>query len=482
MPEDIATGQTQASEVWRLSAVEAVGLLRRGEITPAELIDAAAARIEAVNPTLNALPVVFADRAREAAARLPAKPPQPDRPWLAGLPLAIKDYNDVAGFPTTAGSPIFKDAVAERSDHLVLRLEERGGVPMAKSNVPEFAGANTFNRVYGKTVNPWDTRMSAAGSSGGAASALASGMIWLAHGNDLGGSLRTPASFCSVVGLRPSPGRVARGPWPVPFDNLWVEGPMARTVADVALMLDALAGEHPDDPIALPAPAMSFLDQVGAARPPRKVAFSPDLGVTPVEPEVIAVCEKAARRYEEMGAVVEEACPDLSDAHEIFQTLRALMFATARGELLDEHRDAMPPEIVWNLEKGYKLTAEEIMRAERGRAALFHRVAAFFEEYDLLCCPAATVPPFPVDQRYVEEIAGRKCQTYIDWISITFAITLTSCPALSLPAGFTGDGLPVGLQIVGPPHGDGSVLGAGRLLEDTLGIAGRVPIEPQEKG
>ena len=467
-------------ELIRLTATEAVARLRRREITPLELIDAAAARIEAVDAKVNALPIRFIDIARENARKFMAqKPPQDPLPgWLAGLPVAAKDYNDVGGQRTTFGSPIFADSVAPANDHTVDTLEGSGAIFMAKSNVPEFAGSNTFNPVFGATRNPWNLKMTAGGSSGGAAAALASGTQWLAMGSDLGGSLRIPASYCSIVGLRPSPGRVPRGAGLPAFDSLWVEGPMARNVPDLALMLDALSVQHPHDPLSMPAPRVPFAAAMRDARPPRRVAFTPNLGLSNVDPEVAAICRAAAHRFTEMGTAVEDASPDFSNAIDTFQTQRGLLFAALRGDLLVAERARINPSIVWNIEKGLKLTADEIIRAERERAALYHRVAAFFDSYDLLLCPTVAVPPYPVEQPYPTRIGDQQLTSYIDWMFLTFVITLTGCPALSLPCGFTKDGLPVGLQIIGPSHADAAVIAAASLLEQAFGIAARLPIDP----
>jgi amidase len=359
-------------------------------------------------------------------------------------------------------------------------LERHGAVVLAKSNTPEFgAGANTFNEVFGATLNPWNTAKTCGGSSGGSAVALASGQVWLATGSDLGGSLRTPASFCSVVGFRPGPGRVARGPVADPFDTLSVEGPMGRKVGDVALMLDAMTGPSVEDPLALPAPAEPFVKAVDAPVLPARVGFSRDLGFLPVEAEVADICEAAAGRFAELGAAVEEARPDFSDAMDIFQVLRAAKFAFAREPLLRNHRESLKPEMVWNIEKGLALTPGEIFRAVSARARLVQRVAAFFGPYDLLLSPAASVPPFDVGHRYVEEIGGHRFDNYIDWIAITYTITLTSCPALVIPCGFTAQGLPVGLQMVGRPRGEAALLSAAALAEDVYALGAEVPIDPR---
>lgn len=470
------------NELIRLTAREAVRRLAAGEITPLDLVDAAAARIAATDPELNALPTLCLDRARDHAGRIMRDPP-PDgdgRGWLGGLPLAVKDLNDVAGVRTTYGSPLFADHVPDGSDVMVERLEAMGALVVAKSNAPEFGhGANTFNQVFGVTRNPWNTGMTCGGSSGGSAVAVASGQTWLATGSDLGCSLRTPAAFCAVVGLRPSPGRVARSRTRLPFDTLWVQGPMARTVGDAALMLDAMSGEHAADPISLPRPEQAFVAAVDSPTPPRRVAWSRDLGgITPVAPEVAEICERAAQRFAEIGAEVEEACPDFSDARAIFHKLRANQFVGDLGEVLRANRDKVRKEVIWNLEKGEALTVADLAEAERGRGRLYARAAAFFEAYDLLVTPATIVAPFDAGITHIDEVEGRKFENYFDWYTISYAITATSLPALSLPCGFTSGGLPVGLQIVGPPRGEAQLLGAAALMEQVFGIAARLPIDP----
>lgn len=471
------------TELAKLTARAAVDLLRRGEVSPLEMIEAARQRIEATDGQVNALPTLCIERARKHARKLMmAAGPTPEQGsgWLAGLPIAVKDLNDVAGVRTTYGSPIFADHVPEHSDIMVETLESRGAIVIAKSNIPELGhGANTFNEVFGKTRNPWNTAMTCGGSSGGSAVALATGQVWLATGSDLGCSLRTPAAFCALVGLRPSPGRVARGPVRDAFDTLWVEGAMGRTVGDVALMLDAQAGPHPRDPLSLPRPRHPFLEAAKRPQAPKRVAYSRDLGVVPVAAEVAEVCARAAARFSELGATVEEACPDLSDAREIFHVLRAVQFVNDLAPLMERHRDKMKPEIIWNIEQGLKLTAEEIGRAQRARTALYNRVAEFFQSYDLLLSPATVVVPFDVDIRYVSEVEGHQFDNYFDWYAIAYAITITSCPALSIPCGFTAGALPVGLQVVGPPRGESALLGAGALFEEMMGIAGELPIDPR---
>jgi amidase len=461
------------------AACSLVERLKREEVSPHDLLDALEARIAEVDSKVNALPTRCFERARRAADAL-LKRPVDQRGPLCGLPVPIKDLVEVAGVRSTQGSPIFADRIPERSDILVEHLEQNGGIVYAMSNTPEFgAGANTFNEVFGATLNPWNTSRSAAGSSGGAAVALATGMAWIAHGSDQGGSLRNPASFCGVVGIRPSIGRVAKTPNSKIDRTLSVQGPMARNVADLALALDAMSGEHPADPLSLPALPQSFRVAAASGWMPRKVAYSADLGITPVDPEVAAITRKAAGRLAEAGVIVEEAHPDLREAHECFQVLRALDYAISKAALLRQHRDKLKPEVVWNIEKGLKLSVGDVERAEAQRLALCRRMLAFFEHYDLLLTPATIVAAFPIEQRYLAECAGKKFDNYVEWLAIAYAITLACCPALSLPCGFTAEQLPVGLQIVGPPRAEGRVLAGAKVLEDILGLRDRPPIEPR---
>ena len=461
------------------SACGIVDKLSAGKITPLDLLDVLERRIAAVDGKVNALPILCFDRARDHAKAL-MKKKATERGLLAGLPVPIKDLSDVAGVRNTQGSPIFKDNIPARSDVMVEHLEDNGGVVYAKSNTPEFgAGANTFNEVFGATLNPFDTSCSAAGSSGGAAVALATGMAWLAHGSDMGGSLRNPASFCGVVGMRPSIGRVAHTPKSKLDRTLGVQGPMARNVEDLALFLDAMSGEHPADPLSLPALPTSFLSATRSGNKPKRVAYSADLGITPVDPEVADITRKAAERLAEAGVIVEEAHPDLREAHECFHVLRAFDFAVSKAALLRQHRELLKPEVIWNIEEGLKLTVEQIERAEAQRVAMAARAVEFFTTYDLLLAPTTIVAPFPVQNRYVAECAGKKFDNYVQWLGIVYAITLACCPALSLPCGFTDLGLPVGLQIVGPPRGEAQILAGAKVLESILSLRGTTPIDPR---
>ena len=468
------------TELFKLTAREAVRLLRAKEISPTDLVRASLARIEATDGAVNALPTLCAERALAHARRLESAAAREGAGWLAGLPIAVKDLNDVEGVRTTYGSPLFADHVPEGSDAMVQTLEANGAIVIGKANTPEFGhGATTFNEVFGETRNPWNTALTCGGSSGGSAVAVAIGQTWLATGSDLGCSLRTPAAFCSVVGLRPSPGRVARSRGRIPFDNLWVQGPLARNVGDVALMLDAMSGAHPADPISIPAPCKSFSSALQRPVAPRRVGYSRDLmGLTPVDREVAEVCDSAVARFADIGAKVEERCPDLRDARDIFRVLRANQLVGDLAPVIDANRERVRKEVVWNMELGKKTTAESIADAERGRGVLYARAAAFFDEFDLLITPAAIVAPFDVRIRALDEVDGVKLDNYYEWYAIAYAITLTSLPALALPCGFTASGLPVALQVVGPPRGEARLIAAAHLMEEVFGIARRLPIDP----
>ena len=468
-----------SDDLIRADAITIVERLKRGEVTPHDLLDLLEKRIAAVDGAVNALPTLCFERARAHADRL-MKMPVAERGQLAGMPIPIKDLVNVAGVRSTQGSPIFADHVPEKSDILVENLEAEGGIVYAMSNTPEFgAGANTFNEVFGATRNPWNTSRSAAGSSGGAAVALATGMAWLAHGSDMGGSLRNPASFNGIVGMRPSVGRVAHTPDGKIDMNLSQQGPMARNVEDVALLLDAMSGEHAGDPLSLPRTGQSFLAAARSSWRPKRVAWSADLGITRTDNEVAAITGKAAQRFAELGATVEEAHPDFSGLHDVFLTLRTYDFFMRKAKLLRQHRDLLKPEVIWNVEKGLKITLEEMERAENQRVALAQRYLAFFDRYDLLLTPATVVAPYPIENRYVAEVNGHKFANYVEWLAIAYAITVCCGTALSLPCGFTRENLPVGLQIAGPPRSEARILAAARSMEDILGVRGTTPIDPR---
>ena len=469
-----------SNELIKMSATEAVACLRSKDVSPLDLVEASIQRIEAVDTKVNALPIHCFEQARDQAKFFDVEAHSLNPKSLCGLPIAVKDYNDLGGAVTTYGSPIFADNVALQSDATVRQLESNGAIAVAKSNVPEWAGGHTFNPVNGLTRNPWDMRKSAGGSSGGSGAALASGSVWLATGNDLGGSLRTPAAFNGIVGLRPGPGRVPRGMRLPSMDTLWVEGPMARNIDDLALMLDAGVGQQIDDPLSFDHAGPSFVDALHGTGMPKRVAFSPDLSIVSMDKEIAKICGGAATVFADLGADVTDDIPDFSGVLEAFQTLRAVLFATMMEPILTKFRNQIAPEIVGNIERGLNITPFQIFDAERARIELYKKITAFFETHDFLICPAASIAPFPVDQRYVAEIDGKPCETYIDWFSITFALTMTACPTISVPCGFTSEGLPVGVQIMGKPRGEAALLRTAKRFEQAVGISTQLPITPRE--
>jgi len=466
------------SELIQQSARTVVEQLGSGEITPHDALDAVEARIGEVDGAVNALPTTCFERAREHADRLMQQTPA-ERGLLAGLPVPIKDLNVVSGVRCTYGSKVMENFVPDFSDVLVENIEGHGGVVYAKSNTPEFgAGGNTFNDVFPATRNPRDLRLSAGGSSGGAAAALASGTAWLAHGSDLAGSLRTPASFCGVTSLRPSPGLIASGPTELPFLVHPQEGPMARDIADLALFTDAMVGESPKAGLCKPAPQRSFREAAARPQRPARVAFSADLGITETSPEVESICRAAMQVLASDGVEVVEQHPSFADAEEAFGAPRALMYSTLLGANLPKTRELLKPEVVWNVEQGLNLSGGEIRSSIAAQGALFQRVVGFMQRFDLLICPAAIVPPFPVEERYLGYSDGVPYDEYYRWLAIVYAVTATTLPVITIPCGETAAGLPVGIQLIGPPHGEQRMFSLASHLELLLPRDSR-PVDPR---
>ncbi|GAA1752173.1 amidase [Nonomuraea sp. AD125B] len=454
------------SELHYLSATELAGLIRTRQVSAVEAVRACLDRIDQVNPQVNAIVTLAAEQALDAAKAADAR--EPDGP-LHGVPVAHKDLVDTAGIRTTYGSPVYADHVPDRDELIVERLRAAGAISIGKTNTPEFGtGSHTVNEVFGATRNPYDLSRSAGGSSGGAAVALATGMVPLADGSDMGGSLRNPASFCNVVGLRPTPGRV-----PVVSDvNAWytlsVLGPMARTVEDVTLMLGAIAGFDRRSPYAI---KEFFAPEPEEGVRGMRVAWSPDLGGLPVDPRTAAVTATAPAVFERLGARVEQVELDLSDAEDAFRTYRAWNYALSFGDL-----DRLGPNTAWNVEQGRRVTGADLARAERARSRLYQRMAAFFDVYDVLIAPVSQVPPFPVEHPYVSEINGQELPDYLAWMRSAYWISVLHAPAASVPAGFTPEGLPVGVQIVGAPFADARVLRVARAFEQATGHGLRRPL------
>ncbi len=463
--------------VWK-TAAELAALIKAGEASATEVVAAHLAQIDRVNPDVNAIVTYLPERALELARAADEKQARGEALGvLHGLPIAHKDAAETKGIRTTFGSPVYSDYAPEADDLIIERLNAAGCVTLGKTNVPEFgAGSHTFNRVFGATRNPYDLNRTCGGSSGGAAVALATGMIPIADGSDLGGSLRNPASFCNVVGFRASPGRVPAYPKANAWDTLGVSGPMGRTVQDVALMLQAIAGYDPRAPISLDEPASVFAHALERDFADVRIAYSPDLGVLPVDPAVTAAIEKRLSVFGDLGCQLDFAAPDFRDAYEIFQTLRAWSFEQSFAERFEEFgEDQFKETIRWNVEQGRRLTGGQVSRVQAKRTELFYRVGEFMEAYEFLLLPTAQVPPFFIEWEYPTAINGVAMETYIDWMMSCAFITVTGLPAISVPCGFTDDGLPIGLQIVGRPRADFSVLQLAYAFQEATRFYQRKP-------
>jgi amidase len=435
------------------------------------------AQIERVNPKVNAIPMLVAGEAIEQAKKADEALARGAKPGpLYGLPIAIKDMVETKGIRTTYGSPIYKDYVPAHDVLFVERLKAAGAIVIGKTNTPEFgAGSHTFNPVFGVTRNPYDLTRTCGGSSGGGAVALACGMVPIADGSDLGGSVRNPPSFNNVVGLRPSPGRIPRYPAEQPWNRLGVLGPMARRVQDAALLLSVMAGPDPRDPLSIPEDPSRFRSSLERDLKGCRIAWSPDLGQFPVEKAVLDVIEQALPIFRDLGCRVEEAHPDFSGAADVFQVLRAQSFAHGLARDIRAHRDLMKDTVIWNIEQGFKLSGLDISRAEAERGVLYHRVRSFLSHHDFLILPVSQVVPFPIGVEWPREINGVEMETYVDWMQSCSLITLTEHPAMSVPCGFTPGGLPVGLQIVGRYQREMEVLQLAHAFEQATRVGERRP-------
>jgi amidase len=459
------------------TAVDLATLVQSGQLSARDLLVAHLERIEAVNPALNAIVTLVPERAAEWAAAADERQArgEPLGP-LHGLPIAHKDLLMTEGIRSTSGSPLLANHVPRRDDLIVIRLRAAGAITVGKTNTPEFgAGSQTFNPVFGPTRNPWDTSKTPGGSSGGAAAALATGMLPIADGSDMGGSLRNPGNFCNVVGLRPSPGRVPTYPAPLGWESLSVLGPMARTVEDTALLLSAMAGPDPRAPISLDAPAGRFAEPLERDFKGTRIAFDPDLGGLPMDPRVTAALEQGLPAFSSIDCQVDRAGIDWTGADEAFQTLRAWTFASGFSSVPDEVLEKVKDTIRWNVAKGRALSGDDLSRAERLRTVLYQRLRRFMQEYEFLVLPVNQVPPFDVQLDYPEEIAGVRMETYIDWMKSAYFVTLTGHPAISVPCGFTPEGLPVGVQIVGRHRDDFGVLQLAYAYQQATRLCERRP-------
>lgn len=473
-----ADAATDAEKICYLPATQLVRLIRTRELSAREVMAAHLEQIGRWNPKVNAIVaklddekcLALADEADRRTARGGELPP------LHGLPTAFKDLQSAVGFPYTRGSLAFKDTMPTQDSLLVERLRKAGAIPIGKTNTPEFGmGSHTFNKVYGTTLNPYDRTKSAGGSSGGAGVSLATGMLPIADGSDNAGSLRNPGNFNNVVGFRPSVGLVAQWPGSFPLLGFSVSGPLARNVSDIGLQLGVLAGPDPRDPGAYPSDPSIFLRPLERDLRGVRVAWCPDLGGLPLDPAVRAVLDAQRKQFEAMGCVVDDAAPDLRDAEQIFLVLRVFRSAANYGKVLDEHRDLLKRDAVEEIEQGRALSSAAVADAMVKQSELFDRMRRFEERYEFTLCAVNQLPPFDAKLDWPKEIAGVKMEHYIAWQKSCYWITATSRPAISVPAGFTAAGLPVGIQIVGRMRDDLGVLQIAHAFEQATKIGERRP-------
>ena len=451
-------------EILNLKVTQMKDLLSSGKISNEELVNIHIDQVEKYDTKTNAVCTFTPEQAVSEARKLDSKK-KFDKP-LSGIPIFIKDLTKTKGIRTTMGSRIYENDIPEEDDLVVEKIKNSGSIILGKSNTPEFgAGSQTFNEVFGATLNPYDLSKTCGGSSGGAAVAVACRMLPFADGSDLGGSLRNPANYCNVVGFRPSVGRVPSWPNESGWNSFSVDGPIAKTVEDVSLMLSVLAGPDSRSPISLSESGDIFMESLESNLKGIRIAWSPDLGGLPVDSKITKVLESKRSVFEDMGAIVEDEVPDFDDADQIFKTFRAWHFELKLGSLLPKHREKLKKTVLWNLEAGEKLSGKELGIAEINRTKLFHRLQEFMQKYDFLALPVSQVPPFPVEQEFVSEINGIKMDTYLDWMKSCYFISVTGHPAISVPCGFTVDGLPVGIQLVGRHQDDLGVLQLAHAFE-----------------
>jgi amidase len=469
---------TESNNLCFMSARELVTLIRGRKVSAREVMAAHLRQINRVNPLINAIVaklddakcLALADDADRRIARGEQVGP------LHGLPFAFKDLEPVVGFPWTMGSPIYKNQMPTEDAVLVDRLRKAGAIPIGKTNVPEFGmGSQTYNEVYGPTLNPYDVKKTAGGSSGGAGAALATGLLPLADGSDLVGSLRNPANFNNIVAIRPTFGLVPTAPGAMPLPGFSVKGPMARSVSDTAFLLSVMAGADPRDPNCYPSDPSVFAQPLDRNLKGVRLAWCPDLGGLPLDRRVRAVLEAQRKSFEALGCIVEDACPDLASADRVFLVVRAWKTWSALGPLLERHRSQMKPEVVWEIEFGARITAAEIADAMIEHGAIMERMRRFEERYEFMLCAVNQVPPFDAALHWPTEIEGTKMENYIGWMKSACRVSVTCRPAMSVPAGFTAEGLPVGIQIVGRHRDDLGVLQIAHAFEQATGFGQKRP-------
>lgn len=455
------------NQLYQLSASKLVAKLKSGSASPHDCLDSLQQRIDETEGVINALPTLCFDRARDQADRIQSLPLE-QRGLLAGLPVTIKDLTPVAGVKTTFGSRLYQDYIPQQSGSLVRQIESQGGIVYAKSNTPEFGtGGITFNDIFGATHSPRNTRFASGGSSGGAAASLAVGSAWLSHGSDMAGSLRTPASFCGVCSLRPSPGKIVFDSEFLPFDILGAEGPMARNIEDLGLFADAMMGSKTG----------SMFEAAKSPEIPGRIAISENLGIASISDEILNGFHQFVEKLANSDVTIVEQAPDLSKAHDTFDVLRAHSYAISMEQILTQNPAIMKPEVEWNIESGLHLSADKIRRATRAQGRIINRAAAFMQDYDLLICPATSVLSVDARLRYPGSDGEVPIPEYYRWLAIAYATTLTALPIITLPCGFGINGMPIGIQLIGRPGGEAQLFRHARAIEQLTDWC-TLPVDP----
>ncbi len=464
--------------LWKLNATQIIKLLDKKDISPDEVLNSSIKRIKEVNPSINAIVTLCLERAKENIL----KNKNNTQNILKNIPVLIKDITEVAGVKTTFGSKLYENHISKVSDILVENIEKNGGIILGKTNIPELAaGSNTFNDVFGTTKNPWNLSLSAGGSSGGSGAALASGMAWFATGTDLGGSLRNPASWNGVVGLRPTPGLIAHGPTKMPFNNLNLSGPMARNVEDLSIFLKAMISYNLKDPLSIKnSNSFNNIKLDFTANNKYKIGFTHDFDIFPCSNEIKEMINNTYKLVDHLGHEVNYSFPNMDKSEEAFQILRAYIFYYNYGFLLVEENN-VKQDVIWNIEMGKKLNVDDLIKAENIRKHLHENISNFFNDFDFLICPSSSVAPFSHDTKWVKKINSHEFDNYVSWLMICGSISLTNCPSIAMPTSISQNGAPIGIQIIAAPFEDMKLLEFAKNLESEINITSMLPVELNDK-
>lgn len=462
------------NNLWKKSAEEVLNLLKKKEIKLEELVSSNLQRIEEINPIVNAIVTLCRD---EAEFLIKNKKAEFKNTLLKGVPVLIKDNTDVKDVKTTYGSELYSEHIPKESDLVVETLKKRGAIIIGKTNIPEFAaGSHTYNKLFGSTKNPWNLSLSAGGSSGGSAVALATGMAWFATGTDLGGSLRNPSSWCGIVGLRPTPGLVPQGPFSFSLSNLSVNGPMARNVTDLSLFLDGMVTHNKRDPFSFKKSDVSYYKNISeASKKAFNIGFTEDFGVFPCDREIREMTKYTMKLIESLGHNVFDEYPNVDEAEEAFQILRAYLFYSNYKFLLNKKDGLVKEEILWNIKKGKSLSIDHLVKAENIRKDIYQKTQVFFEKFDFLVVPSSVVTPFDIKETWVKNVEGKKLNNYVSWLMIAAAVSLTGCPSIAIPTSFSKKGAPIGVQVIAPPHEEKKLLQFVKTIEEEINISSMIP-------